>query len=129
LILGTVEELKLGLNGMEPMIGFQWLTCFSEGWRLGGQEFHIEASCLISSIASRGAFMVEVGHEAVQQLSLLNPQLMDGCEDFNQGWRRRRVPVRLSGLGIHTSFMSAHHAIVQMIYRWLKNQISIIIQT
>jgi hypothetical protein len=41
---------------------------------------------------------------------------MDGCEDMSQGRWRRRVPIRLSGLGIRTSIASAHHAITQIIY-------------
>jgi hypothetical protein len=53
------------------MVGFQRLACSSEGWRLGGQEFHIGASCLISSNANRGAITVGIGHEEAQQLGLL----------------------------------------------------------
>jgi hypothetical protein len=55
------------------MIGFQWVTCFREGWRLGDQEFHTGASCLISSIANHGVIAVEIGHEEAQQLGLLIP--------------------------------------------------------
>jgi hypothetical protein len=55
------------------MVGFQWLICFSKGWRLGGQEFHIEASCFISSIANHSAITVGIGHEGAQQLGLLIP--------------------------------------------------------
>jgi hypothetical protein len=109
------------------MVSFQWVTCFSESWWLGGQEFHIGASCLISSIASRGAFTVSVGHEVAQKLGLLHPRLTDGCDDLSQGRQRGRVPIQLNGLGIHTSIMSAHHA-VPMSHRWLGNQVSIIIQ-
>jgi hypothetical protein len=68
-----VEELKLELDGVEPMVDFPWLSCFSEGWRVGGQEFHIGASCLISIIADHGAIMVGVDHEEAQQLGLLIP--------------------------------------------------------
>jgi hypothetical protein len=53
------------------MVGFQRLACFNEGWWLGGQEFHILASCLISSIANHGPIMVGIGHEVAQQLDLL----------------------------------------------------------
>jgi hypothetical protein len=53
------------------MVGFQWLTCFCEGWWLGDQEFHIGASCLISSIANYGAITVGICHEEAQQLGLL----------------------------------------------------------
>jgi hypothetical protein len=73
LILSTVEELELGLNGAKPMVGFQRLARFDESRWLGCQKSHIGASCLISSIADCGAFMVGVGHEEVQQLGLLNP--------------------------------------------------------
>jgi hypothetical protein len=73
LIFGTVEQLKFGLDGAEPMVDFQRLACFSEGWWLGGLEFHIGASCLISSIANHGAITVEIGHEKAQQLGLLIP--------------------------------------------------------
>jgi hypothetical protein len=66
LILCTVEELKLGLKGAKSMVSLQWLTGFSEGWRLGSQKFHIGASCLVSSIANSGAFTVEVGHKEMQ---------------------------------------------------------------
>jgi hypothetical protein len=38
------------------------------------------------------------------------------CDDLSQGWRRRRVPTRLSGLGILTSITSNDHAIMQMTY-------------
>jgi hypothetical protein len=55
------------------MVDLQQLTCFIEGWRLGGQKFHIRASELISSISDSSAFTIGVGHEAMQQLSLLNP--------------------------------------------------------
>jgi hypothetical protein len=116
LILCTLEDLELGLNGAEPMVSFQRLTCFSESQRLGGQKLHIRASFSVSSNADSGAFTVGVGHEVAQQLGLLNPRLMDGCENLSQGRRRRRVPIRLSGLGICTSFMSAHHAAMQMTY-------------
>jgi hypothetical protein len=68
--LYTVEKLELGLNGAKPMVGLQWLTCFSEGWKLDGQKFHIGASCLVSSIADNGAFMVGVSHKETQQLGL-----------------------------------------------------------
>jgi hypothetical protein len=40
---------------------------------LGGQEFHIGASCLISSIASHSAITVGICHEEAQQLGLLIP--------------------------------------------------------
>jgi hypothetical protein len=73
LILRTVEELKLRLNGAKPMVGLQRLTCFSKGWWLDGQKFHIGASYLVSSIADSGAFMVGVGHKEMQQLGLLVP--------------------------------------------------------
>jgi hypothetical protein len=73
LVLSTIKEMELGLDGAEPMVGFQWLTCFSEDWRLGGQEFNIGASCLILSIAESGAFMIGVGHEAALQLGQLIP--------------------------------------------------------
>jgi hypothetical protein len=63
LIFSIVEEVELELNGVKPMVGFQQLACFSEGWRLGGQEFHIGASCLVSSIANHGAITVGIGHE------------------------------------------------------------------
>jgi hypothetical protein len=63
LIFSTVEEVELGLNGADPMVSFQRLTCFSEGWQLCGQEFHVGASCLISSIANHGAITVGIGHE------------------------------------------------------------------
>jgi hypothetical protein len=73
LIFSTVEEVELGLNGAESMVGFQRLSCFGEGWRLGGQEFHIGALCLILSIANHGAIMAGIGHEEAQQLGLLIP--------------------------------------------------------
>jgi hypothetical protein len=73
LIFSTVEEVKLGLSGVEPMVGFQQLACFSDGWRLGGQEFHIGASCLILSIANHDAITFGIGHEEAQQLDLLIP--------------------------------------------------------
>jgi hypothetical protein len=73
LIFSTIEDVKLGLNDAKPMVGFQWLACFSEDWWLGGQEFHIGASCLISSIANYGAITVGIGHEEAQQLGLLIP--------------------------------------------------------
>jgi hypothetical protein len=116
LILCTVEEPKLRLNGAEPMACFQRLACFSEGWRLGGQKLHIRVSCLVLSIVDSSVFMVGVGHKAMQQLGLLNPRLMDGCEDLSQGQRRRQVPIQLSGLGIRPFITSAHHAIMQMTY-------------
>jgi hypothetical protein len=55
---------------------------------LGGRKLHIRASCLVSSIADSSAFTVGVGHEAVQQLDVLNPRLMDGGEDLSQVRRR-----------------------------------------
>jgi hypothetical protein len=55
------------------MANFQWLACLSEGWRLGGQEFHTGASSLISGIANHGAITIGIGHEEAQQLSLLIP--------------------------------------------------------
>jgi hypothetical protein len=73
LILCAVEEVELGLNGMEPVVGFQWFACFSEVWWMGCQEFHIEASCLISSIANHDANTDGIGHEETQQLGLLLP--------------------------------------------------------
>jgi hypothetical protein len=117
LILGTVEEFELRLDGAKPMVGLQRLTRFGKSPRLGCQKFNIGASCLISSIIDSGAFMVGIGHEEVQQLSLLNPRLMGGCEDLSQGRRRRRVLIRLRGIGICPSITSAHHAIIQMTYR------------
>jgi hypothetical protein len=59
------------------MVGFQRLTCFSEGWRLGGQEFHVGASCLVSSIANHDAITIGISHEEVQQLGLFTPSLTD----------------------------------------------------
>jgi hypothetical protein len=111
-----VEELKLELNGVEPMVCFQRLTRFNESRWLGGQKLHIRASCLVSSITDIGAFMVGVGYEVTQQLDLLNPRLMDGCKELSQGRRRQLVPIRLHGLGIHTFATSAHHDVMQMIY-------------
>jgi hypothetical protein len=115
------------------MICFQWLTRFSESQRLGGQKLHIRALCLVSSISDSSANdLLPVAHslhEVAQQLSLLNPRLMDGCEDLSQGRRKRQVPIQLSGLGIRTSIMSAHHAVMQMTYRQLRKQNSIILQT
>jgi hypothetical protein len=55
------------------MVDFQRLAYFSEGWLLGGQEFHIGASCLISSITNYGAITFRIGHEEAQQLDLLIP--------------------------------------------------------
>jgi hypothetical protein len=40
---------------------------------MGYQEFHIGASCLISSIANHDAVAVGLGHEEAQQLGLLLP--------------------------------------------------------
>jgi hypothetical protein len=83
LIFSTVEEVELGLNGAEPMVGFQRLACFSESWRLGGQLFHIGAPCLISSITNHGAITVGIGHEVVQQFwstHSLTHRLMRGLE-------------------------------------------------
>jgi hypothetical protein len=44
---------------------------------------------LVSSIADSGAFTVGVGHEKAQQIGLLIPRLMDGCDDLRQGWQRQ----------------------------------------
>jgi hypothetical protein len=84
---------------------------------LGGKKLYIRASCLVLSIANSSAFTVGFGHKAAQQLGLLNPRFTDGCEDLSQGWRRRRVPIRLSSLGIRPSIMSAHHVVMLMTYR------------
>jgi hypothetical protein len=112
-----VEKLKLGLNIMKPMVGLQRLTCFNEGWRLDGQKFHIGASCLLSTNADSGSFTDGVGHKETQQLGFLVPWLMDWWDDLSHGRWRRRVPIRLSVLGIRTSIISAHHAIMKMTYR------------
>jgi hypothetical protein len=68
-----VEELKLGLDGAKLMVGFQRLARFDQSPWVCCQKFHRGVSCLISSIANSGAFMVGVGHEEVQQLGLFNP--------------------------------------------------------
>jgi hypothetical protein len=51
LLLSASKELKLGLNGVKPLIGLEWFSCFYEGWWVGCQELRVSARGLTSSIS------------------------------------------------------------------------------
>jgi hypothetical protein len=41
MVFGAVQELKLGLNGAQPVISLKRFSCFSEGWWTGCQKVGI----------------------------------------------------------------------------------------
>jgi hypothetical protein len=41
LIFSTVQESKLGLDGVKPFIHLQWIRRLSECWRVRHQEVHV----------------------------------------------------------------------------------------
>jgi hypothetical protein len=73
LVFGATKELKLGLNGMKPMIDLKWFSCFDEGWRAGCQEICIGGRSLSLGIPHPIAAMSGVVHEPAQQFGLLVP--------------------------------------------------------
>jgi hypothetical protein len=113
-----VQELKLGLNHVKPVVGFQMLSCLSEERRVGGREVPIGGGNLTMVVPSPVASTSwsGVGHELSQQLSLLISRLEDGGNNLGQGRWWGWIPVRQIGLGVTPQVMSIYHPVIQMSY-------------
>jgi hypothetical protein len=110
-------ESKLGLNHPKPVISLKRLSCLGEERWMGGREVTIGGQSRSRSISCPIATMSRVGHELLQQLSLLISGLKDRDDGLSKTWRRRQVPVSLSILGSNSSVVSVHHSIIQTSYR------------
>jgi hypothetical protein len=76
-VLRAVQEPKLGLNHLKPVIGLQRLSCLRKERQMSSRKVPIGGW----SLSWGGA-----GHELAQQLSLLIPLLKDGGDSLGQGW-------------------------------------------
>jgi hypothetical protein len=104
-VLGVMKEPKLGLNGVQPVIGLKRFSHFCDGWRMGRQVVCVGGGSGSTGVSRPIATTSGVLHELAQQLGLFVPRLKNGSDSRSQG---QRWPVGLTGPG---SIASVHHAV------------------
>jgi hypothetical protein len=61
--LHAVQEPKLGLDHLKPVIGFERLSCLGEEWWVCGREVAVGSQSWSGSISCPMAAMSRVGHQ------------------------------------------------------------------
>ena len=61
--LRAVQEPKLGLDHLKPVIGLEWLSWLGEEWRVSGREVAVGSRSWSGSIPCPMAAMSRAGHQ------------------------------------------------------------------
>jgi hypothetical protein len=114
--LGAVQEPKLGLHQLKPVVGLKRLSCLGEERRVRSREVAVGGWSWSWSIYYPIATTGGVGNELLQQLGLLVVGLQDRGDRLSQTSRWRRILIPLGVLGPISHIASVHHSVIQTYY-------------